>query len=125
MPKNLAHFTRKFPPFFVAVLARKPVDGKLKRGMSIDEISEASGIPRRSVARLTQKLTWAHEKHEVIDKFCDACNFSFFNTKINRDFLIRTMGSKYGAQFSHLTKREKVMFSQRCAEWAKMNVNAN
>jgi transcriptional regulator with XRE-family HTH domain len=121
-PKSLVELTERFPPFVVRALARhpyRPGEDRDRRGMSIEEIASRSGLAVRSVGRLASKLSFRDEKLYVVDAFCRACNFNFFKTGRQFDFIRQTVIAK-NRKFSHLSIRELRIFNRKCEEWQKL-----
>jgi hypothetical protein len=120
-PKTLGDLTFSFPPFWVVALAKKKVEGRWRRGMTLMEINELSGISYRKLGRLAPKLTWENETVKTIDAFCAACSFSFFNTAKEVDYIRKTLSGKNGKKFSHLTKSQRETLYSRCQKWMELN----
>lgn len=98
----------QIPPFLVFALSRKD-----NRRLTIEQVVEASGLSRRTVERLSVKLTWKREKLFVIDRFCVACGVSLLKKKDAMKYFRSTMQST-NRPFRHLNEREYSSFCRLC-----------
>jgi len=104
---------RKFPPFLCFALARD----ERGRGLTIPEISQRSGIPQRTINRISKKLTWDNVKSKVIDDFLRGCNFQ--DARKQTDFMRKTARS--GNAFSHLSKLRRKGFEDCIRKFREKN----
>jgi hypothetical protein len=117
--KLLKEITSPWPPFLVYAIARHRVGSKWVRGMSIEQVSDVSGLPVRTCARVASKLTWEREKQFVIDAFCTGCGFSFFDTADQKKYVVRTTRHRESV-FSHLNGIRRTFLERRCKQFIQL-----
>lgn len=117
-------FVDKWPPFLIYAIARinnrKQSTRGRRAGLTIPEISGASGLSERTVERLSGKITWKNEKLKTIDDFARGCNFHF--GRVHRQLIfIRENRNTIGKRFQHLSTLRWNSFVKKCAEYEKAN----
>ena len=60
----------RIPPFLCRILARKNAGW---RALSHSDLAKRTGIPRSSIADLSQKTSWQGVPIDVIDRFAAGC----------------------------------------------------
>jgi hypothetical protein len=109
--KTLLEFIDRFPPFLVYALARKDL-----KAISREQIAAVSGIPFRTVIRISNRLSWAEMKIEDIDAFARGCNFNFFHIRLQSELIRRSVKGKRRS-FHHLSTKRWNRFLLKCQEY--------
>lgn len=89
----------RLPPYLVRLVARSAS----KRGvpLTLHQIAAASGIPYRTVRRLSRQRSWGNVPIATADKFAAACGVNLMKQKAQLDYLKRLFsnGSGFNKRF--------------------------
>jgi len=102
-----------FPPFVVAALARKG-----RRSPTMQEIAATSGLPLRTVARISSLFSWRDVNFGNIELFCRGCAFDLKSIRKQAQYLRGTASAQH--KFSHLSTARRHSFEKRLVEWQKL-----
>lgn len=100
---------KRFSPFLVLALARDTSGHEL----TYEQISAASGISVRNIARIGKMLDWDNVKSKTVDDFIRGCNFQDARRQV--EFMRKT--SKSNKNFTHLSPIRRRIFEGCCTEW--------
>ena len=123
--KTTLKFLDRWPPFLVYALARKHYRGGSNshaRRLTIKEIAERSGMHRRKIYRLSNRLTWSGIPPERIDAFASACGFNFWDTRAQR-WLLKQKIQGGRNQFSWLRPNRWRKFVKMCQKWNELKTS--
>src|SRR5271169_685862 len=109
LPKTLLDRLDEMPPFLVYALARKGRGFGFRR-IYCKEMAKTSVLSERTIARLSNKLSWAAVTLGNIDAFFRACNVNPFMLCRQRQY-IRLMAKR--GKFEHLTPQQQVRFEKQ------------
>lgn len=113
------------PPFFVYYAAgHGQLNSKRSHSkfaaphLSMEELSNRSGISQRTICRLASQITWDNVKVKHIEPFCRACGVDIFDLKYFRYYVRLTVNTK--RPYSHLTKPQLRRFNFLCERYFKL-----
>lgn len=100
-----------YPPFLVVAIARQ-------HGRTMLTIAADSGLPLRTVSRISALWSWRDVNMDKVEKFCRGCNFDLKSTRKADEFMRRTAKSKH--KFSRLTPIQRRTLERKIVEWQKL-----
>jgi len=88
---------KQFPPFLVRLAARKKGRPKTRREIIID-----SGLPGRTIDRLSRARTWDHVTCRVMFAFSNGCGVDLARLRQDRDYIKRRARAQWAAMRDRL-----------------------
>lgn len=111
-PKGIPRL-KEYPPFLIYALARERHGSRWER-ISLAKISADSGLPTRTVTRLTNRMDWRGVKCEVIEAFLKGCRVDPWRMNRHLTFL-----QKHINRIPYMLDHQWKLFNRRCAQIAK------